>query len=361
MPKLPKTAENVELAVKQFYAMGGIGLPKHSDSGPGHWLTHAQEDEAAWIFTWVLLEPGKTLEVRFFGANALARKVSKQFHEVLPQDFPHLQEKLIQLFRQSSIDSTPKVVMTRLAVAVAALMVRGCAAQFWADPVGDLMNILRADLEARGVSTLPAYMELLTIVPEEFATQVLPNMRRKRVRGVMANQVPQVLQLVVQVLQAPQFPADIQEQAVRCLTAWVKFGLPSHTLEEIIDLLLPKIAEDPAGAEVYLDVIAAVVSHKDLKSQPNTVLNITAKLTAGLGAILEKLMGEESFEVASPVAAIFITIGETHPKAIINWTLSSEQSREQAMRLISLLLAISSCPHQYPTVERISEMPLNFW
>jgi hypothetical protein len=360
----------VERAVKEFYASGAAahgqahgGAASPGGAGaPGHeWLNRAQESPEAWLFVWDLLEADKSAEVQFFGANALALKVSRGFHEVSEADFPLLQDKLMRLYRRCATDNTPRVVLVRLAVAVTALMIRGCAAGLWLDPVGDQINLLRRDCEERGLSALAPGLELLTVLPEEFATQVLPTSRRSRVRANMADNLPQVLQLIVQVLQEASMPAELQRQAVRSLQGWVQFGLPDEASEKVVNLLLPKVAGDPHSMETYVDVLASVVSHPDTHSHPNTMRRVISQMVGALGGVLERLLADEAFESATPLASLFITIGETHSRLLIDWTTASDDGRAQATRLVSLILQVSSCPAQYPTQERLSEMPFGFW
>jgi len=130
-------AANVERAVKEFYASGAAAHSGSNGASQGHdWLNRAQESPEAWVFVWDLLEVNRSAEVQFFGANALALKVSRGFHEVSERDFPLLQDKLMVLYRRCASDGTARVVLVRLAVAVAALMIRGSAAGIWGNPVG---------------------------------------------------------------------------------------------------------------------------------------------------------------------------------------------------------------------------------
>jgi hypothetical protein len=75
------TAENVELAVEQFYkSSGGIQAQAHQ------WLMSAQTSKEAWSFVWpLLLKEGTTSEVQFFGATTLQAKVIF----VVVTSFPH--------------------------------------------------------------------------------------------------------------------------------------------------------------------------------------------------------------------------------------------------------------------------------
>ena len=46
---------------------------------------------------------------------------------------------------------------------------------------------------------------------------------------------------------------------------------------------------------------------------------------------------------------------------LIDWATESEMGKQATVRLVRIVLAISSCNAQYPTQETISEMPFGFW
>lgn len=140
--------------------------------------------------------------------------MSKCFNEVSASDFPQLQNRLMTLFQ--SYFTGHKVVLTRLAVAVASLMIHGVP-DLWPRPVDDQLSLLQSELEGRGLSVLPAFFELLTIVPEEFATQVMPQARKAAVRQSLSDSLPKVLGMIVQLFQTPTIPGEAVRQAVKCL------------------------------------------------------------------------------------------------------------------------------------------------
>ncbi len=70
----------------------------------------------------MLIQPAKSVEVQFYGANTLAIKVSKFWSEVPSDQAAPLHEQLVELLRAYS-NQGPKIVTTRLAVAVAAITI----------------------------------------------------------------------------------------------------------------------------------------------------------------------------------------------------------------------------------------------
>ena len=56
-----------------------------------------------------------------------------------------------------------------------------------------------------------------------------------------------------------------------------------------------------------------------------------------------------------------LLVGESHSRLLIDWSTSSSEGRDVVLRLVTAILAASSCYAQFPTQETISEMPFGFW
>ncbi len=339
--------------MKEFYCAGaGAAASTYNE-----WLDRSRASKEAWSFAWELLSSDQTAEVQFFGANTLALKVSGSFDEIGEGDFPLLRERLVGAFRQYS-DGGPKVVQVRLAVAVAALMIQS-APRLWADPVGDQMNLLRKDLDESGTKMLPGFLELLTVLPEEFSTLALSNSKKIEVRERFSKNLPEVLQLITQLLQEQSVSEETKRQAVRSLEGWVNFGIPMEASEKIIQLLLSKVTTVEESEE-YLEVMTSIISQPDMHSHPNTAKRIIPQLLT-LDGLLSKHFAEEDFDGAHSLASLFVAIGEHHSRLLLDWTLQSDEGRSNASKVVSIILQLSSTPAQFPTQERVSEMLFGFW
>ena len=254
-----------------------------------------------------------------------------------------------------------KVVTTRLCVAVAALAIHGLPNR-WRSPVQDLVNLLQTDVQRLGVNVLPTFLELLTIVPEEFATMVMPSTRRAVVRNGLEESLGLVLQVLGHVLsEETKMASEAVRQAIKCLHAWVQFGVPKEVTEGLFDRLLSKVASgDEDVFEPALDALTAVVTHPNSHSQPVTTKKLAPKLLS-LEPLLDKLMAEENFDTATPLAGLFIAFGETHSRLMLDWTMESEEGTMTSSRVVAIVLRISSCKAQFPTQETLSEIPFGFW
>ena len=63
--------------------------------------------------------------------------------------------------------------------------------------------------------------------------------------------------------------------------------------------------------------------------------------------------------MASPLVCLFVTFGESHSRMLIDWATSgepdgrggviiNEQGKELSVRLLRIILAVSSVPAQFP-------------
>ena len=66
-----------------------------------------------------------------------------------------------------------------------------------------------------------------------------------------------------------------------------------------------------------------------------------------------------SYEMANPLVCLFVTFGESHSRMLIDWATedqhegcnaagSNEQGKELSVRLLRIILAVSSVPAQFP-------------
>jgi hypothetical protein len=186
----------------------------------------------------------------------------------------------------------------------------------------------------------------------------MPSSKRAAVRAELSRSLGHVLPLILQVLQQTN-QGDGTVQAIKCLQAWVQFGVPMEEIGQLVDCLL-KSVQDEELFDSSLDALGSIVSHPDTHKYVNLLKSFLEKILV-LEAYLGQLLAEGSYEMATPLVSLFVTFGETHSRMLIDWATESEAGRNVAVRLVRIILAISSCNAQFPTQETISEMPFGFW
>lgn len=341
------TTANVEQAVLQFY--------RNSATQEAHqWLTLAQLSPQAWNFSWDLINQEKQHEVQFFGASCLAVKVSRCWNELNPEQYPQLRKRLLDIIVSYT---GPKIVLTRLCVAVSGLVIHSTP-EHWQAPIQDLISLFQPNISATNLRPLVLLLELLTVIPEEFSTLLLASQRRAQVRTELANSLQCVLPFILQILSL-QTNTDVGLQALKCLQAWIQFGVPLDESAALIDKLLAAV-HDEELSDVAFEALSSMISHPDTHKYPNTLMTLLKRILP-LSSILHQYMSEGSYEMCLPVLSLFITFGESHSRLLIDWSVTSMEGRELAIQLVSTILSASCCHAQYPTQETISEMPFGFW
>ncbi len=112
--------------------------------------------------------------------------------------------------------------------------------------------------------------------------------------------------------------------------------------------------------EPCLEVMSSIISHPESHNHPHALRRIIPRLLS-LEPLLTKMMGEGLYDEATPLASLFVAVGEAHSRLLLDWSTESLEGRQHATKLVSIVLSISSCQAQYPTQERLSDMPFGFW
>lgn len=347
------TSSNVEQAVLQFY--------QSSATQETHkWLTLAQLSPQAWSFCWDLITPDKKHEVQFFGASCLAVKVSRCWGELRPEQFPGLRKRLLDTMTSYQ---GPKIVLTRICVAVSGLVIH-CVPEHWPEPITDIISMFQPQLSGPNPNfrSLTLLLELLTVIPEEFSTLLLSSNRRSTVRNAFSSSLGTVLPFLLGVMSHHGQEGASTEatlQACKCVQAWVQFGVPLDSCDPVVDRLLHCVGDEELQ-DTVIEALSSLVSHPDTHKYPQRLMGVLKKILP-LDTMLHQYMAEGSYEMCLPVLSLFITFGESHSRLLIDWSTSSSEGRDVVLRLVTAILAASSCHAQFPTQETISEMPFGFW
>ncbi|XP_074650007.1 importin-13-like isoform X2 [Tubulanus polymorphus] len=340
------TAENVE----KFYC---DNIQQETDT----WLTHAQNSPEAWTFSWQLLTPDKSQEVQLFGANCLQIKISRFWHEVPADHVPELRRKIFAKIRQYA--NGPHDVLTRMCRSLSALTFQATP-ELWPNAVSEMVttfqHLQQSQLQAgRSCCIL---LELLTVLPEEFFTANLTKMRRSTVRVELEKGLQQVLPLLQNTM-TPSTPPDIMNQAIRCFSAWVQFGVPMTDALSLIEEVF-KILGDAKLFDTAIECLVNVFSHPGSYRNPRCVKLLLPTILQ-LNDLLTKSIESSDFEMQIGICRLIITIVECESMLLLECITGSESVSAQAMSLISLVLRCTAMPGQYPCDETCSEMTLRFW
>ena len=184
-------------------------------------------------------------EVQFFGASTLHTKISQHWADLPAQQHDGLRTQLLSHVLLFS--SGPKMVLTRLCVALASLALN-LVPQAWPQPVADLVRAFQPETdppEARGAGAASdpqegpqdpqeppppharclVLLELLTVLPEEFQSSRLVQARRAQLREALAGEWATVCPLLRQLLRSSCSPGPVKQRVLRCLSGWTALGV----------------------------------------------------------------------------------------------------------------------------------------
>uniref|UniRef100_A0A4W5M675 Importin-13 n=1 Tax=Hucho hucho TaxID=62062 RepID=A0A4W5M675_9TELE len=347
---LELTVENVETALQQLYYDPDM---EHKNVAQ-KWLTQAQTSRQAWQFCWPLLSPDKLPEIQFFGASTLHTKISRHWAD-LPTD-QHQTLRMQLLSHISHFSSGPKMVLTRLCVALASLALHTMP-QAWPQAVADMVRVYQPEKEEVSAHAhCLALLELLTVLPEEFQSCRLPQARRAQLREALAGEWTAVCPLLRQLLQRQEGNSQVKERALRCLSSWVGLDVPLHG--ESGGLLQDCFAalSDPELFDTAVETIVSSISQPDCQRYTDALVNLMP-LVLGLHDQLKAAARDGDMETSHGICRIAVALGETHSRTL----LEQVEHWQGYLALVNMILFCTGIPGHYPVNETTSSLTLTFW
>ena len=131
----------------------------------------------------------------------------------------------------------------------------------------------------------------------------MPSQKRAAVRHELTISLPYVLPLILNVLQQNSH-GDVSVQAIKCLQAWVQFGIPMEETAPLVDRLLASV-QDEELFDSSLDALSSIISHPDTHKYVNLLKGFLEKIL-GLESFLGQLLNEGSYEMATPVIILML-------------------------------------------------------
>uniref|UniRef100_A0A4W5M3Q7 Importin-13 n=1 Tax=Hucho hucho TaxID=62062 RepID=A0A4W5M3Q7_9TELE len=336
---LELTVENVETALQQLYYDPDM---EHKNVAQ-KWLTQAQTSRQAWQFCWPLLSPDKVRST-----------ISRHWAD-LPTD-QHQTLRMQLLSHISHFSSGPKMVLTRLCVALASLALHTMP-QAWPQAVADMVRVYQPEKEEVSAHAhCLALLELLTVLPEEFQSCRLPQARRAQLREALAGEWTAVCPLLRQLLQRQEGNSQVKERALRCLSSWVGLDVPLHG--ESGGLLQDCFAalSDPELFDTAVETIVSSISQPDCQRYTDALVNLMP-LVLGLHDQLKAAARDGDMETSHGICRIAVALGETHSRTL----LEQVEHWQGYLALVNMILFCTGIPGHYPVNETTSSLTLTFW
>ncbi|XP_034558686.1 importin-13-like isoform X2 [Notolabrus celidotus] len=354
--ELELTVENVESALYQLYFDPDMERKNLAQK----WLTQAQASTQAWQFCWALLGPDKLPEVQFFGASTLHTKISRHWADLPTEQHESLRMQLLSHILHFS--SGPKMVLTRLCVALAA-MALNLIPQSWSQPVADMVRAFqpqKPDCEGAEAAQEPhahclALLELLTVLPEEFQSSRLAQARRAQLRGALAGEWAVVCPLLRQLLQSQDSSVQVKEKVLRCLSSWVGLDVPLGESHELVQDCFTALS-NPELFDTAVETIVNAISQPDCQRYIDALVNLVP-LVLGLHDQLKTAAQDGDMETSHGICRIAVAVGETHSRVL----LEQVEHWQEYLALVNMILFCTGIPGHYPVSETTSSLTLTFW
>ncbi|XP_042082110.1 importin-13 isoform X1 [Haplochromis burtoni] len=357
--ELELTVENVESALYQLYFDPDM---EHKNVAQ-KWLTQAQASAQAWHFCWALLSPDKIPEVQFFGASTLHTKISRHWSDLAADQHESLRTQLLSHILQFS--SGPKMVLTRLCVALASLALN-LIPQAWSQPVADMVRAFQPhkpdseDGSGAKASQDPhthclTLLELLTVLPEEFQSSRLAQARRGQLREALAGEWAVVCPLLRQLMQSQDSSSQVKEKVLKCLSSWVALDVPLGEIQELLHDCFTALS-DPELFDAAVETIVNAISQPDCQRYINALLSLMP-LVLGLYDQLKTAAQDGDMETSHGICRIAVALGETHSRVL----LEQVDHWQEYLALVNMILFCTGIPGHYPVNETTSSLTLTFW
>ncbi|XP_042573809.1 importin-13 isoform X2 [Cyprinus carpio] len=319
------------------------------------WLTQAQASPQAWHFCWALLRTDKVPEIQFFGASTLHAKISRHWSDLPPGQLDSLRSQLIAQVGQFA--SGPKMVLTRLCVALASLVLH-VLPETWPTAVPDLLRAFQTGesvTEAGGQAQCLALLELLAVLPEELQSSSIPASRRSQLRSALAVDWSSVCSLLQQLLQRPDAPSPVRERVLRCVSSWLTLDIALKDSEGLLESCFALLKESELF-DTAVETIVSIISQPDCQRFADSLLKVVPQVL-GLQEQLKKAVQDGDMETSHGICRIAVALGETHCR-----TLLEQVDHWQGFQaLVSMIMSCTGTPGHYPVDETSSSLTLTFW
>ncbi|XP_020798003.1 importin-13-like [Drosophila serrata] len=367
----------VEEAITEFYRSNG-----HSQE-LDKWLTEVKASSQVWQLTFLLLQPGKSTDIQFFGATALHSKLRKDWDELSVKSRGELRQKILQLL--GLFAGGPKIVLNRLCMSLGAYLVqmqvenRNPALT----PIEEVTYSFQNDRIPNSSHDVQIgiLLEILGGIPEE-AHSIVTRRWRNDVHELVGKSVSFVLQTAENYLKTKQLDSEIGNhvdinRAVGCIRRWIQnYGYTIEGSVNISQILLELVqkcywprmrvgdgvmaAEEIELAELALRTLSIIIIQPC--NSPQTAIELIKMFLDSLSDIAKSEWQETKNEkLEALIYSLYMTSIEQHSSLIINGITADPELFRVLKRIIDELMKCTDKPGTYPDGEICSIKALPFW
>lgn len=182
-------------------------------------------------------------EVQFFGASTLHLKISSHWRDLGSELRETLRSQLVSHVCHFALG--PKMVLTRLCVALASLILRTLL-DSWPSAVPDLLQAFQSgEGAAEADGRRLALLEVLTVLPEELLSRKFASENRARLQAALVREWTSLCPVLRELLRCEGSARSVKERALRCVPSWLTLGVDLGQGEGLLrdSLALLKVPE----------------------------------------------------------------------------------------------------------------------
>ncbi|QRW26295.1 Myb protein 1A [Rhizoctonia solani] len=316
--------------------------------------------------------------VQFFGALTIQVKIARDW-DAFPQEHAiTLRDTLLELTGRAATRNLPPVITRKLFVSVCSLALRLAPTDRehpesrWPNWILGTAQTLSANGASPGV-----VLEFLTIVAEEVGRS---DWSQRKSKFAYAMHIPPWALVICQyggsqmdLILRDAAPAVVQaasssfgthgRTALKCLEAWISWGIPADNITPLIplliDLLSPNSDEDNFVAAS--DVLQEILTKSSLSEGGAGLRTLTLPLLewvsrVGIEIMNQAVASEDSGAVSHSVCKLITALGEHSTQY-----LAAHLNETNVQKFMEVALGYTGFPGWYGVDEEESEMVLPFW
>ncbi|KAF8598080.1 ARM repeat-containing protein [Ceratobasidium sp. AG-I] len=321
-------------------------------------LLDVQRRPEAWGLVVPFLESSDP-NVQFFGALTVQVKIARDWDAFPQEHATALRDTLLELAGRATTRNLPRLTTRKLFVALCSLALRLAPTDPPTHSESRWPNWVLGTAQSLSASgaTPDQVLEFLTIVAEEMARSDLVAAKKSQMDLVLRDAAPAVVQAASSSLGTNGGPA------LKCLEAWIGWGIPADNITPLIplliDLLSPSADEDAfAGSS---DVLQEILTKSSLSEGGAGLRTLTMPLLdwvsrAGVGIMQQAVTEGDSNHISHSTCKLVTALGEHSTQY-----LAAHLNDPPVQAFMKVVLGYTGFPGYYGIDEEESEMVLPFW
>lgn len=307
------------------------------------------------------------VNVQFYGAHILGVKVVREWNSLGEDIQLPLRDTVLQLTATAIALQRPKMVLRKLYIAITsmALKLNTTSPPKWPD----FLNYSLSSLQSQGANR-ETLLEFMTIAVEEVS-------RASKVASVQITEslnaaIPAFMETFSTTVLGPSVPESERIGALKCLQAWVGWGMTGNDLTSVVPTLL-SVLSSPSLFITVSDVLQDILTASAL-AEGAGVKTLTEPLLDWISTtgrtIADAAVAEGSPNAISTSFCKLICALGDHSNGYIATKLyraslqgqsDSPALEPRVQEFLRLMLLYTGFPGYYGVDEEDSELTLGFW